>query len=180
MNYSDQQIKIMCVKICLEFKEKITNDYEINDLSFMNNEKIMNTIHEMRSLKGTLTYMKEIFERLANEIGSVSSESIIKRVTNYMEKNYYKDLKLETLAEIFNYNSAYLGKLFKSVVGENFNTYLDKIRIEKAKSLLLEEKIKVYQICEKVGYKNIDYFHSKFKKYVGMSPLNYKKQHEEW
>jgi two-component system response regulator YesN len=56
---------------------------------------------------------------------------------------------------------------------------LDKIRIEKAKYLLVEEKLKVYQVCERVGYKNIDYFHSKFKKYVGISPLNYKKQCDE-
>ena len=60
----------------------------------------------------------------------------------------------------------------------SFNTYLDTIRIEQAKKLLMEDKLKVYQVCEKVGYKNIDYFHSKFKKYVGVSPLNYKKQVE--
>ena len=57
-------------------------------------------------------------------------------------------------------------------------SHLDNIRIEQAKKLLMEDNIKVYQVCEKVGYKNIDYFHSKFKKYVGVSPLNYKKQIE--
>ena len=60
----------------------------------------------------------------------------------------------------------------------SFNTYLDNIRIDQAKKLLMEDNLKVYQVCEKVGYKNIDYFHSKFKKYVGVSPLNYKKQVE--
>ena len=58
------------------------------------------------------------------------------------------------------------------------NTYVDKIRIEEAKKLLLEEHLKVYEVSERIGYKNIDYFHSKFKKYVGISPLNYKKQKE--
>ena len=115
---------------------------------------------------------------ISKEICTNSNNSSIKRVVKYVEKNYYKDLKLENLAEIFNYNSAYLGKIFKSYAGESFNTYLDKIRIEEGKKLLVEENLKVYEVCERIGYKNIDYFHSKFKKYVGISPLNYKKQKE--
>ena len=70
----------------------------------------------------------------------------MKRVVKYVEKNYYRDLKLKLLAEIFNYNSAYLGKAFKNYTGENFNTYLDKIRIEEAKKYLVNDKLKVYRI----------------------------------
>jgi len=178
-NYSEEQIKVMSIKIFLDLKQKLNNDYELNEIVIKPNEEIIENIYSKISLKNVIEYLTENFESIANKIGGISSENIIKRVINYMNTNYYKDLKLETLAEIFNYNSAYLGKLFKSNVGENFNTYLDKIRIEKAKYLLVEEKLKVYQVCEKVGYKNIDYFHSKFKKYVGISPLNYKKQCDE-
>jgi two-component system response regulator YesN len=178
-NYSEEQIKVMSIKIFLDLKEKLNNDYELNEIVIKPNEEIIENIYSKISLKNMIEYLTENFESIANKIGGTSSENIIKRVINYMNTNYYKDLKLEILAEIFNYNSAYLGKLFKSNVGENFNTYLDKIRIEKAKYLLVEEKLKVYQVCEKVGYKNIDYFHSKFKKYVGISPLNYKKQCDE-
>ena len=79
------------------------------------------------------------------------------------------------LAEIFNYSSAYLGKLFKNTTGESFNTYLDKVRIQKAKELLMKD-IKVYKVAEHVGYTNVDYFFSKFKKYVGVSPSTFKKE----
>ena len=175
-NYSEEQIKVMCIKIFLDLKQKLNSDYDSDEVTIKTNEEIIENIYSQISLKNAIDYLIENFNNIANQIGGTSSDNIIKRVINYMNTNYYKDLKLETLAEIFNYNSAYLGKLFKSNVGENFNTYLDKIRIEKAKYLLVEEKLKVYQVCEKVGYKNIDYFHSKFKKYVGTSPLNYKKQ----
>ena len=50
-----------------------------------------------------------------------------------IQRNYNENLKLETLASVFNYNSAYLGKMFKNTTGEYFNTYLDKVRIDKAK-----------------------------------------------
>ena len=56
------------------------------------------------------------------------------------------------------------------------STYVDHIRIEHAKKLISENKLKVYEISEQVGYKNVDYFHKKFKKYVGVSPAEYRKQ----
>ncbi|VTR24738.1 DNA-binding transcriptional regulator AraC [Actinobacillus pleuropneumoniae] len=62
--------------------------------------------------------------------------------------------------------------MFKNTTGEYFNTYLDKVRIDKAKDFL-KQGMKVYQVAEKVGYTNVDYFHSKFKKYVGTSPSNF-------
>ena len=175
-NYLEEQIKVMNIKIFLDLKQKLINDYDSNEINIISNEEIIENIYSKISLKSTIDYLLEKFTYFSEQIGTTSSDNIIKRVINYMNTNYYKDLKLEVLAEIFNYNSAYLGKLFKSIVGENFNTYLDKIRIEKAKTLLTEDKLKVYQVCDKVGYKNIDYFHNKFKKYVGISPLNYKKQ----
>ena len=55
-------------------------------------------------------------------------------------------------------------------------TYLDRIRITEAKRLLSTDEYKVYEVAEMVGYTNINYFHNKFKKYVGISPLNYKKE----
>jgi len=106
---------------------------------------------------------------------SVGTDKQMKKMIDLIQRNYQENLKLEALADVFNYNSAYLGKLFKNTTGEYFNTYLDKVRIEKAKQLL-EQGMKVYQVAEKVGYTNVDYFHSKFRKYVGTSPSSYRKK----
>ena len=95
----------------------------------------------------------------------------------YIHANYNRELRLEMLAGIFGYNSAYLGKVFHQYTGDNFNNYLDNIRITEAKRLLTEEDYKVYEVAEMVGYSNINYFHNKFKKNVGISPLAYKKQY---
>jgi len=176
--YSENKIKIMAIRIFLELKEKLVKDYNLEEKIIADKEQIIEEIYSQNSLKELMNYLFKKFSIFSDNILDNSSDNIIKRMTNYINKNYYKDLKLEGLAEIFNYNSAYLGKVFKSATGENFNTYVDKVRIQKAKVFLTEEKLKVYQVSEKVGYKNIDYFHSKFKKYVGMSPLNYKKNNK--
>ena len=116
-----------------------------------------------------------LLEQLMSQLGADSKHPEVKIMLDLIHRNYNESLKLETLSSIFNYNSAYLGKLFKNMTGEYFNTYIDKVRIEKAK-MYLEEGFKVYQVAEKVGYTNVDYFHSKFRKYVGISPSAYRKQ----
>ena len=78
---------------------------------------------------------------------------------------------------MFGYNSSYLGKVFSKKVGSNFNSYVDQIRIAQAKEMLLQDNLKVYEISKNVGYKNVDYFHKKFKKYVGISPAEYRNHH---
>lgn len=99
----------------------------------------------------------------------------VRKMIEMIHRNSSDALKLESLAEALGYNSSYLGKLFKNATGENFNTYLDKVRIEKAKELLRQGK-KVYQVAEQVGYTNVDYFHAKFRKYVGSSPISFRKK----
>jgi len=112
-------------------------------------------------------------EEIAGEMSSGRGNEVNK-ITDLIHLRYNENLKLETLSELFNYNSAYLGKIFKNTTGEYFNTYLDKVRIEKAKQFLTEG-MKVYEVAEKVGYMNPDYFNAKFRKYVGVSPTTYRK-----
>ena len=126
-------------------------------------------------MKELLACYEQILINLSQEIGTGGTGNIIRRVYHYMEKNYAKDLKLEMIARNFNYNSAYLGKLFRKEMGESFNNSLDIIRITNAQRLLRETNLKVYQISEQVGYSSIDYFDIKFKKYVGKSPKEYRK-----
>lgn len=118
-----------------------------------------------------LEYLVQISKQM-NAGGGRGDE--IKRITDLIQRRYNENLKLGMLAQIFNYNSAYLGKMFKLQVGEHFNTYLDKVRIEKAKQFLTQG-MKVYEVAEKVGYMNSDYFNAKFRKYVGVSPTAFRK-----
>ncbi|XID92948.1 response regulator [Paenibacillaceae bacterium WGS1546] len=114
---------------------------------------------------------------ISNKVSEKGSgpEKQVRKMIELIHRNSSDNLKLEALAEALGYNSSYLGKLFKNATGENFNTYLDKVRIEKAKELLRQGK-KVYQVAEQVGYTNVDYFHAKFRKYVGSSPISFRKR----
>ena len=146
------------------------------DITFSSNASIIDFIEKKYYLYEILQYFSEHFEMCMNAIGSPTSKTIIEDILYYIDHNYRENLKLETIAPLFGYNSSYLGKIFTREVGETFNSYLDRIRIRRSKELLRDRSLKVYEVAEKVGYKNVDYFHKKFKKLVGESPAEYRKK----
>ncbi|AZK46740.1 response regulator transcription factor [Paenibacillus lentus] len=135
---------------------------------------MLTEIYHLRSIKALYEKTDDFLQQMMTHLGENDKHREVKIMLDLIERNFSDNLKLETLSGVLNYNSAYLGKLFKNETGEYFNTYLDKVRIEKAKAYL-EDGLKVYQVAEKVGYTNVDYFHSKFKKYVGTSPSAYRR-----
>ncbi|KKI92226.1 hypothetical protein WQ54_10400 [Bacillus sp. SA1-12] len=149
------------------------------------NEKMHSVLYPLGSNGGDIFAMQSIltikefilnqFKKMIKCFDNGQTDVTLKKMTDLIHKEFNQNLRLETLADVFNYNSAYLGKLFKNHTGEYFNTYLDKVRIENGKQLLLKG-YKVYEVAEKIGYANVDYFHRKFKKYVGLSPSSFRKE----
>ncbi|GAF66958.1 putative response regulator [Bacillus sp. TS-2] len=97
----------------------------------------------------------------------------IKEVLSYLEQHYGDDLTLEQLSERIQMNPTYFSYLFKEELGESYIKYLTKLRMEKAKEMLLEGN-KVTEVSERVGYHTPRHFSAVFKKYTGISPGKYK------
>jgi two-component system response regulator YesN len=170
----ESEVKVLVIHNMVLLHSVLQRRYESKKENFPNFEKFIDGIKRVESLEGLLEMVADYCEKATLCIGASTTDVVVKRMIAYIEKNYDQDLKLEGIAKIFNYNSAYLGKVFKKEMGESFNNVLDTIRIENAKRLLLESNLKVYQVSKQVGYSNIDYFYSKFKKNVGISPKEYK------
>lgn len=88
----------------------------------------------------------------------------------YVHKHYAEDITLERLASQLYISKNYLNQLFKKVTGETFTNYVIRVRIEKAKALLMDGNHLIYEVSEMVGYQNVPYFSTLFKKYCGVSP----------
>ncbi|WP_164515039.1 response regulator transcription factor [Paenibacillus lentus] len=134
-------------------------------------------IYSQRFIRDLVDYVTTVMERLAHCADYTSRDNEMKRLLDFIERHHPENLRLERLAGLFNYSSSYLGQLFKNHTGEYFNAYLDRVRIGKAKELL-SQGWKVYEVAEKVGYSNANYFHNKFKKLEGQSPSAYQKKCE--
>lgn len=177
--FTDMEVPVLkhyLADIMIQVKSIITHTYGIADLPIPNNAAIISTIEEQYYLYEILQFFTVQFEMYMNAIDSPSRESVMDGILNYIHHNYQENLKLGSIAELFGYNSSYLGKVFSKTTGKNFNSYVDEVRIENSKKLLEEHDYKVYEIAQRVGYTNVDYFHKKFKKYTGMSPAEYRKE----
>ena len=173
-----ESIKLFLTDLYLRIKEQMNHLYPNNNIPFTSNSEIIRIISEKFFLYEIVLFFTEQFEIIMSSIGNSTRDSVLDDILHYINHNYTKNITLENIAPLFGYNSSYLGKIFSKKVGENFNSYVDHIRIEHSKELLLNDSSKVYAIAEKVGYRSVDYFHIKFKKYVGQSPAEFRKTHK--
>lgn len=104
--------------------------------------------------------------------GNSKHRQVVDYMTGYIHKHYAEDITLAELSEKLYISRNHLSIIFKNMTGETFNNYLTRVRIEKARELLLERNRLVYEVAEQVGYKNVPYFSTLFKKITGMSPTD--------
>lgn len=103
------------------------------------------------------------------------------RAIDFIHDNYNQDLSLKQVAHHINLSTNYFSLLFKNELEMNYSDYLNDLRIDKAKQLLMKTNLKSYEIAEKVGYHDNTYFSKVFKRYMGMNTSDFRKQHcNEW
>ncbi len=105
-----------------------------------------------------------------------SSDAVIDVVKRYVEQQLHEQVTLKKISSLLHFNSAYLGQKFKSHENMTFNEYLLQQRMERAKQLLAQTDLRIYEIANEVGYTEIDWFYKKFKEYTGASANEYRKQ----
>jgi len=103
-------------------------------------------------------------------------EHIIFDIVKYVDSHYADDLTLQNIAERFFLSREYISRKFKQQFQENLSDYIERIRMDKAKLLLLNPQYRIVQIADLVGYKDEKYFSKVFKKLEGISPNEYRKQ----
>lgn len=102
--------------------------------------------------------------------------SIIDLVKQYVQERLHENITLKKISNMLHFNCAYLGQKFKDQESMSFNEYLLQQRMEKAKFLLEQTDMRIYEIANQVGYTEIDWFYKKFKEYTGSSANEYRKQ----
>ena len=112
----------------------------------------------------------------ASEVTVSHDEQIVERVKEYCMQNYAADCTLDDMAAAVYISKSYLSQIFKEQCGVSIWNYFTKLRIEKAKELLVSNKIKVNQVGEMVGFKNASHFGRIFKNHVGVSPKEYRQK----
>ncbi|WP_409253202.1 response regulator transcription factor [Bacillus sp. SCS-153A] len=98
----------------------------------------------------------------------------MQRIEEYLQKHYQEDINLQEIADRFYLSREYISRKFKQDYNATITDYLTSIRMEKAKNLLENPYLKIYEVAYGVGYQNEKYFSKVFKKHEGVTPNEYR------
>ncbi|WP_281885416.1 response regulator [Paenibacillus sp. YYML68] len=104
--------------------------------------------------------------------------NVMFEIAKYISNHYHEDISLQEIANHFYLSREYISRKFKQEFGENLSDYLSRIRMDKAKLLLLNPHLRIAQIASMVGYEDEKYFSKVFKKTTGVTPNEYRKGRE--
>lgn len=105
---------------------------------------------------------------------TTSKNASFNKVVTIIKNQFDQDISLKSLSRQLSLSESYLSKLFKKESGYTFHDYLTQYRIKKACDYLLETDLKVYEIVDKIGLKDQRYFSVVFRKYVGLTPTQFR------
>ncbi len=110
---------------------------------------------------------------LALEYDENKLNAYMRQALEYVRQNYGKDLSIREVAGHLSISESYLAKLFKVEVKMTFLEYLTRVRMRRAMELMKDKSMPIYEIAERVGYKDYRYFSATFKKLSGVGPKEY-------
>lgn len=126
------------------------------------------------TIEQLIDIVKQTAAATIDHLGWEVRSPIINQILQHIHESYADVMSLKGLGQQYNIHPVYLGQLFHKETNENFTEYINKYRITKAKQLLRDNSRKVQDIAREVGYWETGYFYKQFKKYVGVSPTDYR------
>lgn len=165
------------VASCVLGVTRVVRELEGDENELASLKAMMQWSNEPRTLAGLrgmiVAFVQESVAYIVDKRKSRAKGGIHK-VKQYIESHYHQNMSLKSISKTFFMNPVYLGQLFKKTYGVYFNDFLLDIRIQEAKRLLRQTDLKVYEVAERVGFGNPDYFVTQFEKVEHKTPTEYK------
>lgn len=156
---------------------KVMRDMGIDEREMQSLEPMLGW-HDLNVTLGEIRRLFSLFiAESANMIAEQRKETSkggIQKIKQYIDTHFHENISLKSIAARFYMNPVYLGQLFKKTYGMYFNEYLLKLRVQEAKKMLRQTDMRIYEIAEKVGFSNADYFVTQFEKAEGVTPSEYR------
>lgn len=174
--------------LTLEQLENWRNQFELLRRNWLKEYEIPTSIHLYQGVNywrddGGFSYQKfkeekkNEFHDLLSTLSSVKyqkEKNNMQRIEEYLRTNYHEDINLQEIADRFYLSREYISRKFKQEFDETITDYLTRIRVEKARDLLENPHLKIYDVAYRVGYQNEKYFSKVFKKSTGQTPNEYR------
>ena len=144
------------------------------------NHRYLLDINQIQDFDALCLWLVRVTNNLMDSIFDFTSSrhaNVIHQSVQYINTHYSERLTLEEMARRVYLSPAYFSRVFKQEIGEPFTAYLNRVRIDRSKELLLHKNIRLTDIALMVGFEDQSYFTKVFKKLEGTPPLRYRETH---
>lgn len=171
-------LRIQCLNLYLITASKLTTT-QVQRINRLVGDELLSMKYKRAAwtidmCNSWLTMLFQSIIQLKKQHQPLNGQTVIEEVQSYLHDNFSQSITLTSVAEQFYISPNYLSQLFRKKTGDTFLGYLTKIRIERAKFLIVNSESKMYEICHLIGYEDPKYFRKTFEKIVGMNPSDYK------
>ncbi|MDF2484073.1 MAG: hypothetical protein K0R46_241 [Herbinix sp.] len=173
------------LEVKLELSHMINDIFKRFDSCFQDDSDVFafqKKVINSEELKEVIDIIRDFIKNLIIENSSNradNTEILIKKAVQYINDNYNKKITLDDIAGYVGISKYYFSVLFKKEKDITFSSYLNSVRIEKAKQLLKNPQTTINDVVYEVGFNDAQYFSKTFKKYVGMTVTEYRSKYEK-
>ena len=193
-SHSDHSIPIGPRKRSLFVPENTVEDVQIEDAPYFNEVLYLNNMqnigHKLVAMEHEYSHRQKYSElkasslmaevlvecaRQAESAVSATGRETVEQILSYLHENYTFSTTNQDVAERFGFHPNYISSLLKEYTGMPLHRYLTHLRLLQAAKLLDERSLSISEVAEKCGFRDIYYFSKYFKKIMGISPTEYRK-----
>ncbi len=181
-NISLEQVRLLSLNILLTGIRKIPFvQFQINEYLGRNLFSLegISKFESMEQLKNWILNVLKSMNELMLQEPAGERKDLISEIKSYIRNHFTEDISLKDISERFYINSSYFSTLFKKKTGQTYQNYLISLRISLARKLLGETDLRLYEICEMVGYRDINHFNRIFERETGKKPGEFRRSAQE-
>jgi two-component system response regulator YesN len=171
------EIEVRILELCTLLSRASLEGGAALDKILAMNGQFVRELKRMTNIEEISFWLLKVLDQFTESIHHVhksKNTDIMRRALNYINENYQQNITLEAVAGHVHLNTSYFSSLFKKEMGIKFSDYLNKIRIDKSKQLLVHSQYSILDIALMVGFEDQSYYSKVFKKMTGDTPREYR------
>lgn len=149
---------------------------DLNEVLHLN-ESFMSRADELKTLEELNSQMMSLLIRFMSdtfEFSEVKHTDAVYKTIEYIKMNCFRKLTLDEIADSVYLSKTYLSSLFKRETGQSMTNYINKVRVDKSKKILLQDNSSIIEIANACGFEDHSYYSKVFKHIVGIPPKKFR------
>ena len=170
--------RLKAIELAVLLSRAMADPKDIMDNTTLENtSRFIKKIEESTNLEEIIETLQMITERMSGKIFSyhgVRHFSALRKAERYIWENYTRKLSLKEIAAVSGLSAPYFSTVFKEEMGENLSNYLNRLRVEKAASMLVTTEMPISEVAIACGFEDQSWFSKIFKNNTGFTPGKYR------